>query len=253
MNLLSLILVIPLAAALFSALYKSSLVTQRVISITALSCSTAVSVILLLQNGDDGIITLNTGSWDSKIGIVLVADIFSSFMLVVTGITALCVLIYSVKEIETRIQSRFFYPLFNLLILGVNGSFITGDIFNLYVWFEVMLLSSFVLLTIGRKADQLEGAIKYVIINLFSSFLFLIGVGLLYAKVGSLNLADLALKISLDSSGEMVNTTGVIFLVSFGFKAALFPFFFWLPASYHTPPTSISALFAGLLTKVGVY
>ena len=253
MNLLSLILIIPLSSALISTLCKSSLSVQKLITLTGITGSTAVSVYLLINNGDDGIVTLNTGSWESRIGIVLVSDIFSSLMLTVTGFTALCVLIYSMKEIETRIQSRFFYPLFNLLILGVNGSFITGDIFNLYVWFEVMLLSSFVLLTIGRKADQLEGAVKYVVINLFSSFLFLIGVGLLYAKVGSLNLADIALKITEDNSGHLLNTTGVIFLVSFGFKAALFPFFFWLPASYHTPPTSISALFAGLLTKVGVY
>ena len=253
MNLLPFILVLPLTAALICVIFKSSLTYQRIVSLTGMLLTTAVSATLLFKTGNQEIIILNTGGWESRIGIVLVADIFSSFMLVVTGFTALCVLVYSFKEIETRIQSRFFYPLFNLLILGVNGSFITGDIFNLYVWFEVMLLSSFILLTIGRKADQLEGAVKYVIINLFSSFLFLIGVGLLYAKVGSLNMADIALKISSDNSGQFLNTTGVIFLVSFGFKAALFPFFFWLPASYHTPPTAISALFAGLLTKVGVY
>jgi multicomponent Na+:H+ antiporter subunit D len=253
MNLLSLPIVIPLLSAVLCLLFKNSLSKQRIISVTALTIHLSVSIFLLLGVKEQGYFTLNSGGWESSIGIVLVVDILSCIMLVVTAFIALCVLVYSFKEIELKIQSRFFYPLFNFLILGVNGAFITGDIFNLYVWFEIMLLSSFILLVIGKQPDQLEGAIKYVLLNLFSSFLFLIGVGILYAKVGSLNLADIAQKISQDPSGSLLNTTGVIFLVAFGFKAAVFPFFFWLPASYHTPPTAISALFAGLLTKVGVY
>jgi multicomponent Na+:H+ antiporter subunit D len=253
MNIVILPIIIPLFAALFCIVFKNSIYKQRVISILALVTHVGVSISLLLSTRADGFLTLRSGGWESTIGIVLVVDIFSAMMLTVTGFISLCVLIYSFKEIEQKIQSRFYYPLFNFLLLGVNGSFITGDLFNLYVWFEVMLLSSFILLTIGRKAEQLEGAIKYVLLNLFSSFLFLIGIGILYAKVGSLNLADIAMKVSQDPSGELLNTTGVIFVVAFGFKAAVFPFFFWLPASYHTPPVSISALFAGLLTKVGVY
>lgn len=253
MNILISPIVIPLLAALLCIIFKNSLTKQRVISALALIAHLSISVYLLTKTREQGFLTLNSGGWESTIGIVLVVDVFSCLMLCVTGFVSLCVLVYSYKEIEQKIQSRFYYPLFNFLLLGVNGSFITGDIFNLYVWFEIMLLSSFILLAMGRQADQLEGAIKYVLLNLFSSFLFLIGIGILYAKVGSLNLADIALKISQDPNGDLLNTTGVIFLVAFGFKAAVFPFFFWLPASYHTPSTAISALFAGLLTKVGVY
>lgn len=253
MNMLAFILIVPLLAALFSALFIKSLFKQRLVSVISTFALLILSCALLLENNTRGIVVLNTGSWASEFGIVLVADSLSSIMLVVSNFTALCVLVYSFKEIPQKVQKRYYYSLFSLLLLGVNGSFITGDIFNLYVWFEVMLLSSFILLTIGRQAKQLEGAIKYVIINLFSSFLFLMGIGLLYAKVGTLNLADIALKLSLTENAEMLNTTGVVLLVSFAFKAALFPFCFWLPASYHTPPTAISALFSGLLTKVGVY
>lgn len=253
MNILIAPIIIPLTAALLCVLFKNSLTKQRVISGLSLIAHICISFYLLTATKENGFITLNSGGWESTIGIVLVVDIFSSLMLFITGFVSLCVLVYSFKEIEQKIQSRYYYPLFNFLLVGVNGSFITGDLFNLYVWFEIMLLASFILLAMGRQADQLEGAIKYVLLNLFSSFLFLIGVGILYAKVGSLNLADIALKVSQDPNGDLLNTTGVIFLVSFGFKAAIFPFFFWLPASYHTPPTAISALFAGLLTKVGVY
>jgi len=137
--------------------------------------------------------------------------------------------------------------------MGVNGSFLTGDIFNLYVWFEVMLLSSFVLITLGGSKDQLEGGVKYLIINLVSSILFLSGVGLLYGKLGTLNMADIAVRLADSEDAFLINSSAMLLLVAFSIKAALFPFFFWLPASYHTPRVAISALFAGLLTKVGVY
>jgi multicomponent Na+:H+ antiporter subunit D len=136
----------------------------------------------------------------------------------------------------------------------VCGAFLTGDIFNLYVWFEVMLIASFVLLALGGQQAQLEGAIKYVTLNLLSSALFLTGVAILYGVAGTLNMADLHVKLSApDMPAGMVTTVAILFLVAFGIKAAVFPLFFWLPASYHTPPVAVSAIFAGLLTKVGVY
>jgi len=133
----------------------------------------------------------------------------------------------------------------------VAGSFVTGDIFNLYVWFEVMLIASFALLTLGERA-QMEGAIKYVTLNLFSSAIFLSAVGILYGLVGTLNMADIAQKLGQVEDTGMVNVVAVMFMVAFGIKASAFPLFF-LPASYHTPLVGVSALFAGLLTKVGVY
>ncbi len=137
--------------------------------------------------------------------------------------------------------------------MGVCGSFLTGDIFNLYVWFEVMLISSFVLMELGGEKAQLEGAIKYVALNLMSSALFLTAVGILYGISGTLNMADLAVRLREMDNAGLLTTVALLFMLAFGIKAGVFPLFFWLPASYHTPPVSVSAVFAGLLTKVGVY
>jgi len=135
----------------------------------------------------------------------------------------------------------------------VAGAFLTGDIFNLYVWFEVMLVASFALLILGGEKAQMEGAVKYVTLNLLASVIFLTAVGLLYGMVGTLNMADAAQRLAMAEHSGMVEVLAVMFMMAFGIKAAAFPLFFWLPASYHTPPVAVSALFAALLTKVGVY
>jgi multicomponent Na+:H+ antiporter subunit D len=161
--------------------------------------------------------------------------------------------VYSFASIDVQRESFGYYPLLHILLMGVCGAFLTGDIFNLYVWFEVMLIASFVLLALGGERAQLEGAIKYVTLNLISSAFFLTAVGILYGMIGTLNMADLARQLSTVAQPGLVMTLAMLFFVAFGIKAALFPLFFWLPASYHTPPVIVSALFAGLLTKVGVY
>ncbi|MCG8587130.1 MAG: hypothetical protein MI757_20690, partial [Pirellulales bacterium] len=138
------------------------------------------------------------------------------------------------------------------LLLGVCGAFLTGDMFNMYVWFEVMLIASFVLVALGGEKAQLGGAIKYVTLNLISSAIFLAAAGVLYGTVGTLNMAALARQLS-STEATVPSIAGAMLLVAFGIKAAVFPLFFWLPASYHTPPAAVSALMAGLLTKVGVY
>jgi multicomponent Na+:H+ antiporter subunit D len=155
--------------------------------------------------------------------------------------------------VERRREAFGYYPLLMVLLMGVCGAFLTGDIFNLYVWFEVLLMASFVLLTLGGERPQLEGAVKYVTLNLLSSALFLAAVGLLYGVAGTLNMADLASRLAAVPEPGFVTALAMLFLVAFGIKAALFPLFFWLPASYHTTPAAVSAIFAGLLTKVGVY
>ncbi|MCS7051807.1 MAG: Na+/H+ antiporter subunit D, partial [Thermomicrobium sp.] len=145
-----------------------------------------------------------------------------------------------------------FYPLVFALLLGVNGAFLTGDLFNLYVWFEVMLMASFVLLVLGAERGQVEGGIKYVALNLLASAFFLSATGILYGIAGTLNFADLS-RVLLVVEPRILDVVAVLFGIAFGIKAGVFPLFFWLPASYHTPPVPVSALFAGLLTKVGVY
>jgi multicomponent Na+:H+ antiporter subunit D len=156
-------------------------------------------------------------------------------------------------QLGSNRESFGYYSFFHFLLMGVSGVFLTGDLFNLYVWFEVMLMASFVLLALGGEKSQLEGAIKYVTLNLISSALFLTALGILYGMAGTLNMADLSRQMSNEMHTGVVSTLAMLFLVAFGIKSALFPFFFWLPASYHTPPVSVSAIFAGLLTKVGVY
>jgi multicomponent Na+:H+ antiporter subunit D len=139
------------------------------------------------------------------------------------------------------------------MLAGVTGAFLTGDIFNLYVWFEVLLIGSFGLLVLGGRKDQLEGALKYATLNLLATTFFFIATGLLYGLTGTLNMADLAGKVTAVENRGLVNAVAALYLLAFGMKAAAFPLFFWLPASYHTPQPGVSAIFGGLLTKVGVY
>jgi len=212
-----------------------------------------VSIVLLHRVWVYGIQSIQIGGWQAPFGITLVADLFSAIMIVMTGLIAFSIAIYSLVGIDDRQEAFGYYPLVSVLLMGVCGAFLTGDMFNLYVWFEVMLIASFVLMALGGKRIQIEGALKYVAINLLSSAIFLAAVGLLYGATGTLNMADLAFKMKNGFSSPVIHALSVLFLVTFGVKAAIFPLFFWLPASYPTPPVVISALFAGLLTKVGVY
>jgi multicomponent Na+:H+ antiporter subunit D len=155
--------------------------------------------------------------------------------------------------VPERLERLGYHALFHAMIAGVTGAFLTGDLFNLYVWFEVMLISSFGLLVLGGNKAQLDAGIKYVALNLVSTLAFLAGIGLLYGMTGSLNMADLAQTVPQVENQALVTVVAMMFMVGFGVKAAVFPLFFWLPASYHTPTFSVSAVFAGLLTKVGVY
>jgi multicomponent Na+:H+ antiporter subunit D len=201
----------------------------------------------------EGVIAGQMGNWAAPFGITLVADYLGGVMVVITAITGLAVAIYALADIDARKEYLGYHALFQVLIAGVTGAFLTGDLFNLYVWFEVMLIASFGLLILGGKKEQIDGGIKYVTLNLISTILFLSGVGLLYGMTGTLNLADLALAVREVENEGLLTVVAVMFMIAFGVKAAVFPLFFWLPAAYHTPAFSVSAVFAGLLTKVGVY
>lgn len=226
---------------------------QRVLNVSSSGLAVIVALLVMLQVNSKGILVLYVGSWNAPFGISIVIDLFSAIMVLITSIIAFTASVYSLDNIDNDREKFGFYPLLQFLLMGINGAFITGDMFNLYVWFEVMLISSFVLIALGGKKAQLEGAIKYVTLNLLSSAIFLAGVGILYGIAGTLNMADLARKLPLIENTTLLNFISVLFLIAFGIKSAVFPLFFWLPASYHTPPAVISAVFAGLLTKVGVY
>lgn len=241
-----------LAGTLCLASWRSQLWQKR-ITLLAGVLYTLVSIQLLLLTLDEGYLVLQVGQWPAPFGISLVVDILSAIMIVLTGIVSVVGALYSMASVPKRHIHFGYFPLLHFLLVGVSGAFLTGDIFNLFVWFEVMLLSSFGLLTLGGERAQMEGAIKYVTINLFSSAIFLTAIGLLYGMVGTLNMADLAVKLPEAENEGLVNILALLFMASFGIKAGAFPLFFWLPASYHTPLVAVSAVFAGLLTKVGVY
>ncbi|MDQ7842781.1 MAG: Na+/H+ antiporter subunit D [Armatimonadota bacterium] len=254
MNLLPVLpLLIPLVTALACLLAWGRRSAQRSLGVAGAAALLGAAMALLRTVSRTGIVAVQIGNWPAPFGITLVADLFSAIMVTVTGVIALVVAVYSLAAMDARREVFGYYPLLHLLLLGVCGAFLTGDLFNLYVWFEVMLIASFVLLALGGERPQLEGAIKYVTLNLMSSALFLAAVGVLYGTAGTLNMADLAVKLRASAAPGLVTTLAVLFLVAFGVKAAIFPLFFWLPAAYHTPPVAVSAVFAGLLTKVGVY
>lgn len=246
-------ILIPLTAGALSLALWRSVRLQRLLAVVATSLLLAAGVWLLASTTEQGFLVVEMGSWPAPFSIVLVADILAAIMIVLTGIIGLAIAVYSLASTPSGHEKFGYYPLMHLLLAGVAGAFLTGDIFNLFVWFEVMLLASFALLTLGGERAQMEGAIKYVTLNLFSSAIFLSAVGLLYGMVGTLNMADIAQKVNSVDDPGMITVVSMLFMVSFGIKAAAFPLFFWLPASYHTPQVAVSALFAGLLTKVGVY
>ena len=227
-------------------------------------CAIAVlgAVSLLISSGallalvqSEGTVVLHVGGWQAPLGISLVADTLAVVMVVIAALMHVAVSVYSLGTIGARDRRSGYFAFLNVLIMGVCGAFLTGDLFNLYVWFEVMLLSSFVLLVLGGGPSQLAAGIKYVTLSLVGSALFLAGVGLMYGMAHTLNMADLSHRLSFVAVRDpwMVIGASMLLLLSFGLKAAVFPLYFWLPSSYHAPAPAVSAIFAGLLTKVGVY
>jgi len=255
--LLPLPIIIPMLTGIAALLARHrSLAVQRWLNIIGSSALLITTIWLLVEVERNGIRAAQLGGWPAPFGITLVADLFSAIMLLLTGVIGLTVAVFSLASVDPAHEEFGFHQLYQFLLMGVCGAFLTGDLFNLYVWFEVMLMASFVLLALGGERPQMEGAIKYVTLNLMASALFLAALGLLYGMTGTLNMADLGRIFSEAGSERFAgfNTLlALLFMVSFGIKAAIFPLFFWLPDSYHTPPVTVSAVFSGLLTKVGVY
>jgi len=246
-------IVVPFAAAAVALALRRHPRLQSGVSMLSAALHLAVGAWLLYRVHHSGINVLHVGGWPAPFGIALVADHLSALMVVITGVVYTAVAVYSRADIDAEDIQRGYYPLLNILVGGISGAFMTGDLFNLYVWFEVMLMASFALLVMGRTRAQLDGGVKYVVINLISTLLFLTGLGLVYGMTGTLNMAHLHVKLRMAADPALVAAVAVLFLTAFGIKSGLFPLFFWLPASYHTPPVAVSAIFSGLLTKVGVY
>lgn len=251
-NLVLLPLLIPLVSGLLMAVFRKNLSFQRFLSPVSFLATLAVSLYLVQLVFQEGIQILELGGWPAPFGIVLVIDMLAALLLVTTSVIGFACVWYAMKSVGEGREKHYFYPLFNFLIAGVNGSFMTGDLFNLYVCFEVMLVASYVLLSLGGTRVQLRESVKYILINTISSTLFLLGIAYLYAVAGTLNMAHLSVRIAEAGQGGFITTVAILFLIVFSLKAALF-LFIWLPGAYSAAPTAIAAVFAALLTKVGIY
>lgn len=247
---------IPLLAAAATLVLGRRTWAQRWITLAALTALVVVSFLLLFLADEHGTTAVQVGGWDSPIGITLVVDRLSALMLVVSSIVLLAVMAYAIGQgISDGSDDQpvsIFLPTYLALAAGISNAFLAGDLFNLFVGFEVLLAASFVLLTIGASADRVRAGVSYVMVSVTSSLIFLIGIALAYSATGTLNLADMALRMDDVPAGTRTAIFAVL-LVAFGIKAAVFPLSAWLPDSYPTAPAPVTAVFAGLLTKVGVY
>ncbi|OYN85132.1 Na+/H+ antiporter subunit D [Parenemella sanctibonifatiensis] len=248
--------ILPLAVAGISLAMGRHPRIQRVLSAITLTVVVAIAAVLMYLADTRGPQVLWLGDWPAPIGIALVADRLSALMLLVSTAVALAVLLFAVGEDEetTRRQTpvSIFHPTFLVLSAGVSNAFLAGDLFNIFVGFEILLFSSYVLLTLGATGERIRAGTTYVVVNLVSSLLFLVAIAWVYAATGTVNLADLATKLTSLPDATQSLLQGIL-LVVFGVKAAVFPMSFWLPDSYPTAPAPVTAVFAGLLTKVGVY
>lgn len=225
---------------------------RRTLSVTATLLLVAVAAWQLLQVAGGDILVYRLGNWPAPWGIVLVVDRLSAMMVLLTAVLALGSLIHACSG-EDR-QGSNFHGLFQLQLMGINGAFLTGDLFNLFVFFEVLLLASYALLMHGGGRLRVQAGVHYVVLNLAGSALFLIALGVLYGNLGTLNMADMAEKVSdlpADRQG-LVRAGALLLLVVFGLKAAMLPLHFWMPRAYSAAPASVAALFS-VMTKVGIY
>ena len=251
--LLPLPVVVPILAAALNLLATGRLVLQRTLSIVTCISTVGIAVALAMVTvSEGGVVATEVGAWPVPLGISLVADRLAAGLLVVATVVVLGILVYALGERTTEDERTLFHPTYLVLLAGVSAAFLTGDLFNLFVSFEVMLTASYVLLVIGGTAGQVNSGMTYVVISLTASTLFVVAVALVYAATGTVNLADLAGRLA-ELDDPIRDALSLLLLVVFGIKAAVFPLFFWLPDAYPTTAAPITAVFAALLTKVGVY
>ncbi|WP_291279099.1 Na+/H+ antiporter subunit D [Galactobacter sp.] len=247
---------LPLFAAAVTFVLRKHAIAQRIVSISTLSAVLVLESLMLAWAWVHGASAVFLGGWAPPFGITMVVDEFSALMLVVSSVVSLAVLVYATAQGSADGDEdgpvSVFFPAFMILIAGVSNAFLAGDLFNLYVGFEILLTSSYVLLTLGGSRERVRAGTTYVVVSIISSLLFLTSIAMIYGATGTVNMADLSGKLAdLDLGTQTV--LHLMLLTAFGIKAAVFPLSFWLPDSYPTAPAPVTAVFAGLLTKVGVY
>jgi multicomponent Na+:H+ antiporter subunit D len=244
--------VVPLVAAALMLVVRAR-AAQRALSAAALAASLASAVVVLVRawNGS-GIAVVRTGGWPGDVAITFVADRLASVLVVVAVSVMSLVLLYAIGQRSADERSPFYHPVYMALAAGVSQAFLAGDLFNLFVAFEILLMASYVLMTLEGTDDQVRSGTTYVVLNVIESTVLLAAVGLVFAATGTVSMAELPARLAELPDG-VAAALNLLLLVAFGIKAAVFPLFFWLPDSYPTAPSSVTAVFAGLLTKVGVY
>lgn len=252
-NLAILPILLPFLSGIFAAFFNNHTKIVRAFTGVMVIVNLIVAVIIGVSVFQDGAIVLETGEWVAPFGIILVADNLAMTLVITTNIIAVAAAFYAFYSLEKEREKFYFYTFFFLLIAGVSGAFLTGDLFNLFVFFEVLLMASYGLIVLGGTREQLRESLKYVLINLFSSILFVTAVAFLYSVTGTVNMAHLAERVGEIEQSGILTTIAVLLFLVFATKGALFPLYFWLPKSYIVPSPVISALFGALLTKVGVY
>jgi multicomponent K+:H+ antiporter subunit D len=240
-------------AALMILTMRLDTILKRVVSLATLGVLLGVALALFLATLDGSVESYDLGQWPAPFGIVLVLDRLSALMVLLTTVLAAAVLVYAIATNWDN-RGRHFHPLFQFQLMGLFGAMLTGDIFNLFVFFEILLIASYGLMIHGGGTLRLRAGVQYVIFNLAGSTLFLFALGSLYALLGTLNMADMALRLEALPEGEaaMVRVTAALLLMVFALKGALLPLHFWLPNTYALAPAPVAALFA-IMTKVGAY
>lgn len=254
--LVPLVVLVPLFGAAATLVIGRRARPQRVIAISVLVIELLLGVLLLIAVDSGGTLIVEVGGWQAPFGIVLVVDRLSALMVLVSSIVLLAVLVFSVgqglADGDEETPVSIFNPTYLILTTGVMVAFVSGDLFNLYVGFEILLVASYVLITLGGTESRIRAGVTYVIVSVLSSVLFLAAIAMVYGALGTVNIAQIAQRIG-DLPVDVQIVLHVMLLVAFGIKAAVFPLSFWLPDSYPSAPAPVTAVFAGLLTKVGVY
>lgn len=246
-------LLIPLAAGIILMPMRRTGALQRTVAAAAMLAVLYTIFTLTVRIRHAGMLVYELGGWPAPFGIVMAVDLFSIMLMLMSALTATASLFFAFRSIGPEKERFFFYPLVMFLVAAVNGALMTGDIFNLYVFFELILIASYLLFTHGGRPGQLKESFKFLLINSVSSSFLLLGIGALYALTGTLNMADMAVKVAALPDQRIVTAVSSVLMFAFGVKAALVPLFFWLPRTYAEVSTPVAALSAAVGTKVGVY
>ena len=254
--LVPLVVLLPLLGAAAALILGKHPGLQRIVTIVTLSAVLVISAVMLVAVDSTGPLLVEVGGWQAPFGIVLIVDRLSALMLVISAIVLLAVLVFSVgqgiADGDNETPVSIYHPTYLILATGVFTAFVAGDLFNLYVGFEILLVASYVLITLGGTEARIRAGVTYIVVSLASSLLFLASIAMIYGALGTVNIAQISLRMN-DVPVDVQIILHIMLLVAFGIKAAVFPLSFWLPDSYPTAPAPVTAVFAGLLTKVGVY